>query len=409
MAEDSKRTQRAPSRGKGEGAVFQDSRGLWTAVLELPSQDGKTRRRKYIRAKSKPDLMVKFAKARRELEDRGDLDTNVLTVEQWFTYWLEQVAAKRVRPATLNGYKSVVKAHIIPGLRPGTKLDKITAATIRRVHASALNANGSSTYALNAHRIMSASFEVAVREGRLFRNPAKLVEAPRRAVTSLDVLTKDEVREFIARARATPGGTRWIVSVLTGARRGEVIGLERDRVGDVLDLSWQLQRLPGARDGSLVAPADFEYRHIRGGLYWTRPKSKAGWRIIPLVEPLRTYLLEHLESEPENPWGLVFTEDGRPRDPDRDTKAWNRFVEDIFPGRNVRLHDLRHTAVDMLYEAGVPEDLMIEIVGHSTRTMTRAYKTRGNIDRLRIAMSSFGELVTPPADGPARTLETGGS
>lgn len=409
MAEDSKRTQRAPSRGKGEGAVFQDSRGLWTAVLELPSQDGKTRRRKYIRAKSKPDLMVKFAKARRELEDRGDLDTNVLTVEQWFTYWLEQVAAKRVRPATLNGYKSVVKAHIIPGLRPGTKLDKITAATIRRVHASALNANGSSTYALNAHRIMSASFEVAVREGRLFRNPAKLVEAPRRAVTSLDVLTKDEVREFIARARATPGGTRWIVSVLTGARRGEVIGLERDRVGDVLDLSWQLQRLPGARGGNLVAPADFEYRHIRGGLYWTRPKSKAGWRIIPLVEPLRTYLLEHLESEPENPWGLVFTEDGRPRDPDRDTKAWNRFVEDIFPGRNVRLHDLRHTAVDMLYEAGVPEDLMIEIVGHSTRTMTRAYKTRGNIDRLRIAMSSFGELVTPPADGPARTLETGGS
>ena len=409
MAEDSKRTQRAPSRGKGEGAVFQDSRGLWTAVLELPSQDGKTRRRKYIRAKSKPDLMVKFAKARRELEDRGDLDTNVLTVEQWFTYWLEQVAAKRVRPATLNGYKSVVKAHIIPGLRPGTKLDKITAATIRRVHASALNAKGSSTYALNAHRIMSASFEVAVREGRLFRNPAKLVEAPRRAVTSLDVLTKEEVREFIARARATPGGTRWIVSVLTGARRGEVIGLERDRVGDVLDLSWQLQRLPGARDGNLVAPADFEYRHIRGGLYWTRPKSKAGWRIIPLVEPLRTYLLEHLESEPENPWGLVFTEDGRPRDPDRDTKAWNRFVEDIFPGRNVRLHDLRHTAVDMLYEAGVPEDLMIEIVGHSTRTMTRAYKTRGNIDRLRIAMSSFGELVTPPADGPARTLETGGS
>ncbi|RUQ06719.1 hypothetical protein D8M34_06780 [Microbacterium sp. HSID17254] len=409
MAEDSKRTQRAPSRGKGEGAVFQDSRGLWTAVLELPSQDGKTRRRKYIRAKSKPDLMVKFAKARRELEDRGDLDTNVLTVEQWFTYWLEQVAAKRVRPATLNGYKSVVKAHIVPGLRPGTKLDKITAATIRRVHASALNANGSSTYALNAHRIMSASFEVAVREGRLFRNPAKLVEAPRRAVTSLDVLTKDEVREFIARARATPGGTRWIVSVLTGARRGEVIGLERDRVGDVLDLSWQLQRLPGARDGNLVAPADFEYRHIRGGLYWTRPKSKAGWRIIPLVEPLRTYLLEHLESEPENPWGLVFTEHGRPRDPDRDTKAWNRFVEDIFPGRNVRLHDLRHTAVDMLYEAGVPEDLMIEIVGHSTRTMTRAYKTRGNIDRLRIAMSSFGELVTPPADGPARMLETGGS
>lgn len=392
-------------RGKGEGSVFQDSRGLWTAVLELPSQNGQDRRRKFIRSKSKTELLAKLSKARQELEQRGDLPTKTLTVEQWFTYWIEQVAAKRVRPGTLNGYRSVVNKHIVPGLGRGTKLDKLTAANIRRVHASALGVNGSSTYALNAHRVMSASFEVAVREGRLFRNPAKLVEAPLRAVTNLDVLTEDEVREFVRYARTAPGGARWLVSILTGARRGEVIGLEVDRVTDVLDLSWQLQRLRKATDGKPVVPANFEYRHIKGGLYWTRPKSRAGWRVIPLVEPLRTYLLEHLAREEPNEWGLVFTENGRPRDPDRDTKAWNQFIEQIFPSRNVRLHDMRHAAVDMLYLAGVPEDLMQEIVGHSSRTMTRAYKTRGNLDRLRIAMSSLGELVTQPET--ARTLETG--
>lgn len=391
-------------RGKGEGAVFRVPKDVskplkyWQTVIELPSHDGKTRRRKFIRGKSKPEVLEKFANAQRELRERGDLTTNVPTVQQWFTYWLDQVAAKRVRPGTFNGYKSVVKNHIIPGLRPGTKLDKITATAIRRVHASAYGVNGSSTYALNAHRVMSASLEIAVREGRIFRNPAKLVEAPLRGVADLDVLTKDEVRKFIAYARTQPGGARWLVSVLTGARRGEVIGLERDRLTDVLDLSWQLQRLKRDENGKPIAPADFECRHIRGGLYWTRPKSRAGWRIIPLVEPLRTYLLEHLEQEPENPWGLVFTENGRPRDPDRDTKAWNTFVEGVFPGRRVRLHDLRHTAVDMLYEAGVPEDLMIEIVGHSTRTMTRAYKTRGNLDRLRIAMSSLGDMLAPQAE-----------
>lgn len=393
-------------RGKGEGAIFQDKRGLWTAVLELPSHDGKARRRKYVRAKSKPELLAKFAKAKQELEQRGDLPTKVLTVEQWFNYWLEEVAAKRVRPGTFNGYKSVVKQHIIPGLRPGTKLDKITALAIRRVHASAFGVNGSSTYALNAHRVMSASFEVAVREGRIFRNPAKLVEAPLKNVTNLDVPSHDEVRQFISYARTQPGGARWLVSILTGARRGEVIGLERDRVGDVLDLSWQLQRLRRDENGKPIAPADFEWRHIRGGLYWTRPKSRAGWRIIPLVEPLRTYLLEHLEQEPENPWGLVFTEDGRPRDPDRDTKAWNAFVEGVLPGRSIRLHDLRHAAVDMLYLAGVPEDIMQELIGHSSRTMTRAYKTRGNLDRMRIAMTTFGELVTPDTTPDARGIVT---
>jgi len=399
-------------RGKGEGAIFRVPKDeslplkYWTAVIELPSHDGKSRRRKYIRAKSKPALLAKFTKAQREFEERGDLPTNTLTVQQWFTYWLEQVASKRVRPGTFNGYKSVVNQHIVPALGPGTKLDKITATAIRRVHASAQSANGSSTYALNAHRVMSASLEVAVREGRIFRNPAKLVEAPLRNVTNLDVLSASEVREFIAYARTQPGGVRWIVSVITGARRGEVIGLERDRVTDVLDLSWQLQRLRRDENGKPIAPADFECRHIRGGLYWTRPKSRAGWRVIPLVEPLRTYLLEHMENEPENPWGLVFTEDGRPRDPDRDTKAWNAFVEGIFPGRNIRLHDLRHTAVDMLYLNGVPEDLIIELVGHSSRSMSRAYKSGTNLERKRIAMATIGEAAVTPLD-PARTREIG--
>lgn len=392
-------------RGKGEGAIFQDKRGLWTAVIELPSHDGKNRRRKFIRSKSKTELLAKYNKARQELEQRGDLPTKVLTVEQWFNYWLGQVVAKRVRPGTFNGYKSVVTQHIVPGLGAGTKLDKITASAVRRVHASAESVNGSSTYALNAHRVMSASFEVAVREGRIFRNPAKLVEAPLRNVTNLDVLSADEVRQFIAYARTQPGGVRWIVSVITGARRGEVIGLERDRVGDVLDLSWQLQRLRRDDDGNPIAPANFEFRHIRGGLYWTRPKSRAGWRIIPLVGDLRTYLMEHLEQEPENPWGLVFTEDGRPRDPDRDTKAWNTFVEGIFPGRNIRLHDLRHTAVDMLYLSGVPEDLIIELVGHSSRSMSRAYKSGTNLERKRIAMATIGE-ASRPLD-PGRTREIG--
>jgi len=171
-------------------------------------------------------------------------------------------------------------------------------------------------------------------------------------------------------------------------------------------LSWQLQRLRRDENGKPIAPADFECRHIRGGLYWTRPKSRAGWRVIPLVEPLRTYLLEHMENEPENPWGLVFTEDGRPRDPDRDTKAWNAFVEGIFPGRNIRLHDLRHTAVDMLYLNGVPEDLIIELVGHSSRSMSRAYKSGTNLERKRIAMATIGEAAVTPLD-PARTREIG--
>lgn len=413
-------------RGKGEGAVYRVPKDLskplqyWTAVLELPSADG-ARRRKVIRRKSKSELLAELGKARAELEKRGDLPTKTTSVEQWFTYWLGQ-AAKEVRPATMRGYRSTVTNHIIPGLGAKTKLDKVTAGTVRKVHDRILGKGLTSTYALSAHRIMSASFEMAVKEGRIGRNPATLTAAPRKNVATLDVLDLPESVALLKYTLEDAERVRWATFLLTAARRGEVLGLERDRISDVIDLSWQLQRITyshgcggkcGRKRGvdcperAVIVPADYEYRHVVDGLYWTRPKSRKGWRIIPLVDPLKTILHRHLEAAPENPHGLVFARpDGRPYDPDQDTAEWRSIMRAQFgDDRSVRLHDLRHTTVDLLYLAGVPEDLIQEIVGHSTRSMSREYKSRGNLERLTRAMEKMSALFTTPE----RMHEIGGS
>lgn len=381
-----------------DDALKKDGRGYYTYVIELPptwTPEGKrVRRRKVIRGKDRAAVRRKAVKAENELLESGDLSTEGLKVSQWFELWLTRIE-REVRPTTYNGYKSVVKNHIVPGLGPTTLMDKINGDTIRRVYAKMSAAGKSSTYLLNAHRVMSTSFEDAVREGRLYRNPAKLVKAPRVASVTLDVLDTEEAVRLLEYVSTMDDGARWATGLLTGARRGEVIGLELDRVGSMLDLSWQLQRLRRAKNGNPIAPADYEYRHIKGGLYWTRPKSNAGWRVVPLVDPLKSILERHIASSEPNEFGLLFTENGRPRDPDRDTKAWNTLLATVFPGRNVRLHDLRHAAVDLLYTAAVPEDLIQEIVGHSTRTMSRAYKSKGNQDRLTAAMKQMAALVTP--------------
>lgn len=398
-------------RGKGEGSVFKDSRGLWNGVIELPSLNGE-RRRKTIRRKNKKDLMVALAAAKHELELRGDLPTANQTVQQWFTYWVEQIAAKEVRPNTLDGYRRAVHNHIIPTIGK-VKLDKITATHIRRVHDAVIAKGNNSTTALLVHRVMAASFKIAVREGRIGRNPAALTAAPRKAVSALDVLDLPESLSLLEYTLDDPERVVWATYLLTAARRGEIIGLERDRVGDVLDLSWQLQRIAyvhgcggkcGRRFGgdcperTIKVPADYEYRKIIDGLYWTRPKSNKGWRIIPLVDPLKTILERHLASAPENPHGLVFARaNGRPYDPKDASNEWRAIMKAQFgEDRSVRLHDLRHTTVDLLYLAGVPEDLIIEIVGHSTRAMSQEYKSRGNIDRLRNAMEQMSVLFTRP-------------
>ncbi len=377
-------------RGKGEGAIYQDGNGLWTAVVELPQTEGK-RRRKVIRSKDKATVIRKLTEAKSQLQERGDLPSSSQTTEQWFRYWLENIAVKEVRPNTYTGYKTVLEKHVIPIIGK-VRLDKLTPAHIRRV-TDALEEKHSSTYALNAHRVMSSSFTVAEREGRLHRNPAKMTKAPRKSRIQLEVLTTSEASRLIKQFGNTPEAYMWAAFILTGARRGELLGLEWDRVTDDIELSWQLQRFAL---GELRVPNDYEYRHLTGGLYLTRPKSSAGWRVIPLVDPLKSLLAQWREIAPPNPYNLVFaTSVGTPIGPDNATRSWSEVLKKSGIDKNVRLHDLRHTTVDLLYEAGVPESIIMEIVGHSTRSVTRGYKSRGNRPQLTLAMQSLSELVMP--------------
>lgn len=376
------------TRGKGEGSIFKDARGLWTAVVELPSHDG-NRRRKVIRSKDKRVVVSKLGELKRDLEKLGDLPTTSITVGQWMDYWFENIASKRIRPNTASGYRSVISKQIISEIG-SIRLDKLQPSHVRRVHDRITSTQKdpanpekgflSSTYALNAHRVMAKAFSDAEREGRMTRNPAKLTDAPRKSRPMLQSLSVDEAIEVIGMVVKAfePGKeydsepARWATYLLTGARRGEILGLELDRLGETVDLSWQLQRITNISK----APTDYEYRPIINGMYWTRPKSQAGWRVIPLVEPLKTILGTHIKNSGENLHGLLFTnERGLPIDPDTETKRWPEALQESgITSKKIRLHDLRHTTIDLLYEAGVPEDVIMEIVGHSTRIITRGYK-----------------------------------
>lgn len=380
-------------RGKGEGSVYKRSQdGYWVARVELPSRDGKRRVKRVVR-KSKAEAQRALTDLIVEYRKHGDLPTESQTVEQWFTYWLDSIAEDENRSSTVRGYRSVVYGWVIPTIGK-VKLSKVTPAHVRRVTDAMLDEGKSSTYALNAHRIMSSSFTVAEREGRIIRNPAKATKAPRKARSELEALTLTEAIRVLQWAAEAPSGVLWATYLLTGARRSEVIALQKDRVGDVLDFEWQIQRLPGPI-GKPTVPADLPYRHLHSNLYLTPPKSARGKRVVPLVEPLRSILLRHMDAQ-NNPWDLLFVnDDGLPYDPDAVTKWWKRTLEELGIDKRVRLHDLRHTTVDLLFEAGVADITIQEIVGHSTRAMTHAYKSRGNRKELERAMLALSQLVSP--------------
>lgn len=392
-------------RGKGEGSVYKRaSDGLWCVRIELPKGPDGKRRTKVVCRKDKKSAIAEMTRLRSELAKHGNLPTSSLTVERWLRYWLDEILpGEKIRPSSIASYRSTVDGWIIP-LLGRHKIDTLSADHVRAMFKAIQSTPKSAKLrgvkdlppgtvmvgpdtAIKAHAVLSSALKTAMREGKATRNVCEMVNPPSKAKVAQGSLTAAQARALLQHLAARKDCALWSTYLLTGARRGEILGLEADRVTDVLDLSWQLLRITDIK----TASADYEYRHVRGNLYLTRPKSRSGARFVPLVEPLRSILALHMQGQTE---GLVFTrEDGTAWDPDTATDTWANLLKEAGMPSNVVLHGARHTAVEMMDAAGVDWDTIKDIVGHSTVKMSLEYRSRPDQKRLTTAMEQTARML----------------
>lgn len=392
------------TRGKGEGSVYKRaSDGLWCVRIELPPGPGGKRRQKVVCRKEKKVAIAEMTKLRKELDRLGDLPTSSLTLEKWLRRWIDEIAPKEIRPKSYASYKSTVDGWLIP-LLGKRKIDSLSADHVREMFKEILSTPKSHALrgktdlppgtvmlgpdtAIKAHAVLSSALKTAMREGKATRNVCEMVDPPRKPKVVQGSLTALQARELLNFLTTREDCALWSAYILTGARRGELLGLEVDRVSDVLDLSWQLLRITDIS----TAPADYEYRHLQGTIYLTRPKSRSGSRHVPLVEPLKSILALHMQGKTS---GLVFTRpDGSPWDPDTATKTWAKVLKEAGMPDNVVLHGARHTAVEMMSAAGVGWDDIKDLVGHSTVQMSLDYRSKPDQARLTAAMELNSRML----------------
>jgi integrase len=357
---------------------------MWCVSVELPDGPG-IRPRKVVCRKSKAKAIAVLREMNAELAEHGDI-VQSMTLAEWLDYWLENIDAPRSRPRTQENHRTHIEKWIVPSLgrRP---LMKLTPPHIRQLHKTMRDEGKSSGHVKNVHATLKVALADAVRERRLRQNPCDMMDRPRSSNRAQKALTVEQSVQLLAHLATREDRALWACFILTGARRGEVLGLEDDRIGETLVLSWQLQRITDISK----APEDWEHRHVEGTLYLARPKSKSGWRVIPLVEPLRSILALHMQGRGP---GLVFTEDdGRPIPPDIATRRWKQLLAEAGLPEDVVLHGSRHTVADLLKAAGVRTEDIQQILGHSSRAMTTAYFTKDNLPELEAAMHKMSALL----------------
>lgn len=401
------RKPRAP-RGLAQ-PYWEPDRGTWCAAAELPPDpiNGR-RRRKKLRGPTARAAVQARTEWLREQEAATVRPQATMTTEAWLEYWYAEIAARRLRPKTLANYRSVIDRHIVPALGR-TRVSALTAHDVRTLHKVILGKTtksgkpvGEST-ALLAHAVLGKALADARREEVLADGltATERVDRPDVLDSQRRALEVDEAIHILATLdRTDPLATRWAMSILAGARQGEVIGLERERVHTThVDITWQLQHLAtdhgcsptpiprgvqapcGTRSAAYCPQATLrhsnprlEYRHLGGALFLTAPKTKSGRRLVPIVEPLTSLLHMHIETTDPGEHGLVWTKpDGAPLDPRGDLRAWHT----LLAGAGIPptpLHSARSVAASALAAGEVATIVRTDVMGWSTIRSGKPYE-----------------------------------
>lgn len=276
-----------------------------------------------------------------------DPRAGLITFGAWSTQWLDSLG--HLKATTRERYAGLLRRHVLPkwGRRP---LSSIRHADVAAWVSGMSHAGHGAGTVRQAYRVLSLVLEVAVRDGRLHRNPALKVPLPRMRRTTPRFLSPDQVVQLVQ--AAGPDGLSIRLLALTGLRFGELAAL---RVG----------RIDLARRRLTISESVTE---VGGRLVFSSPKTHQT-RTVPVPSSVIPALAAACEGRAADQLLLTSPRGGPVR-----INNWRRRVFDPACERagitGVTPHDLRHTAASLAVSAGANVKAVQRMLGHASAAMT---------------------------------------
>lgn len=365
-------------RVKGEGAIFQRaSDGKW--VGQFSHLAGGLRRRHTVYAETRAEVSEKLRLLREQL--RVGIEPSRARsprINDAIATWLGDV--ERTKRASTFARYSQTAAHLTR-IIGDVRLIDVNADTVRALDAELLRTGAGTSARDRARTALSAVFSVAVREGRLARNPVADVPAPSHTAKRVPAITAEETRALIAAARDERLGALFILAATAGLRLGELFGLKR------ADLDLKRRRLTVQRSLSETA----------AGVVENEPKTAKGYRTIALTQVAVDALETHAASMPKNaPYVFTAEKGGALRKSVYTRKEWKPFLNRHGLPIAWTMRQLRHSAATRMAEAGAHPRFVMEMMGHESSEMTLGVYTHNSIRLQEMAVEGMDALLAGP-------------
>lgn len=330
--------------------------------------------KKTVQATSKKEAQKELALFISEIETGQALSAKKMRFKDYADFWINNYAIPNLSPKTYERYKSMLKARILPYLG-NMYLDKIQPMQLMYLYQELsectyvrknITSKLSAKTVLEHHRLIHSMLQQAMYWQMVPYNAASRVRPPKAKKPHINFY--DDV-QTIALIKALEGEElkfRVIIllTIFTGLRRGEVLGLEWN------DISFKNSSV-SVRQASQYVPTI--------GIYTKDPKTETSNRVISIPESITKLLREYQRKQMEqrlklgDKWILtnrVFVQfDGKPMHPDTITKWFRQFLEEKnLP--HITFHGLRHTHATLLISQGLDVRTVSNRLGHAQTSTT---------------------------------------
>jgi integrase len=369
-------------RANGEGTIVRRSDGRFHAAYYVLNPEG-SRQRRFVYGRTWEECHAKLIEMKAKTAQGVPLAVRSWTVESYLQYWLREVAGPRLRPSTMAGYEIVVRVHVTPAV--GKKqLARLTPQDVRQLLSRKRDEGLSVRMVQYIHAVLRNALQNAVREELISRNVARLVQVETPDYEVGKGLTIAEAQRLLQAVRDTRWHSLYVLALLLGLRRGELLGLR-----------WLDVDLDG---GTLTV----RHNLVRAGgeLRMQAPKTRRSRRTLPLPPQVvaalrRQQVVQETErTAAGGSWadnGLVFaTSLGTPMEPRNLTRHFYS-VRDRANLPDVRFHDLRHTCLTLLLNLGTSPHIAQAIAGHSHVDVTMMIYAHSGMTEQTEALRRLGE------------------